>query len=122
MEVRLTNYGTQASVSRIYLTEPQTIICYLRSDATINELAFIILLAFTIIPYIDFNWMTWEQQKAMVDFWLTHTSLHQLFPNFEPTLPKLATVTPERRLKSQQYLEQLNVQYRQPLIELIENN
>ena len=107
IEVRLTDFGSIAS----WWLNQNHLICYLRSDASIGHLAEAILT--TLIRTDKQYQYSWEGSEAIVDFFLTNSSIAPLIKGYQPTHPSLLKTTQALRKKSDLYLQTLGVNYKQ---------
>jgi len=119
LEVRVTRYGTVSSYRFLNKDKNQKLVCYLREDADLGQLAEIILTALIFPNKRDLN-LSWSQIEGTVDFLLTRSKMASLFPGFKPTMNNLVKVSQKDRRKSETYLKNLGVEYDRRDLEVID--
>jgi len=112
IEVRLTDFGSIAS----WWLNKNHLICYLRKDATIGHLAEAIIT--TLIRTDKQYQYSWESSEAIVDFFLTNSSIAPLIKGYQPTHSSLLKTTQALRKRSDLYLQSLGVTYKQKSLTL----
>ncbi|MFH1561711.1 MAG: winged helix-turn-helix domain-containing protein [Patescibacteria group bacterium] len=105
-----TSFGTGCSFNPVIWSKKTLLVkLYLRLDQDISQISEAIISAL-LWPIFEKDGYSWQEKEAVVDFFLTHTRLNRLLPNFKPTLAttrkkELAKLVQE----SQKYLRQLGI-------------
>ena len=99
----LTRFGTICSDYTYYLKRKNVIELYLRADADISNIAeALFIYALNILTPEKYSF---TEREAIIDFYLTRTSLAKLFPNYKPTLDSLRSTQQAQLTKqSENYL------------------
>ncbi len=120
VEVRLTRYGTISSFSVLGSSYGQKLICYLRSDADLGNLAEVVMSAL-LFQHRKEHKLRWSEAEAIVDFLMTNREMKRLFPQYKRTLQALTRVDPKLRRQSTAYLKKLEVVYEDKILEVVKD-
>lgn len=109
LEIRISPWGTIASWASLEpLKKEQPLLIYIRSDASAAHIAEVILSALIEIDASKLA-LSWEEREAIVDYLLTKTPFHKLFPNYSPTILGIHTNTDALKRTSAKYIESLGI-------------